>query len=151
MKEDLFYLGVKALIRNQEGKFLLLKLNAEKMKGKEIWDLPGGRIQKSETLEETLQRELQEEIGEAPLSSMTPFMMVLSKVRVLAEEEDRGLIYAVYSCEALQDFSPSLSQEHEEYGWFNSSQVAILLKPTFFQEFINNLIELDEKLNSFKK
>ena len=39
-------------------KLLLLQRNIIKFNGKEIWDLPGGRIQKKESLEEALKREV---------------------------------------------------------------------------------------------
>jgi len=56
MQEDCFHLGVKVLLYDSEGRVLLLK------KGP-YWDLPGGRLQKGETLMETLQREVEEETG----------------------------------------------------------------------------------------
>jgi ADP-ribose pyrophosphatase YjhB (NUDIX family) len=63
-REDIFHLGIKALIRNSAGQILLLKVNKEKLKGYQgeaYWDIPGGRIQKDSTVEETLKREIQEE------------------------------------------------------------------------------------------
>ena len=63
--EDTFHLGVKALIRNKHGKVLVLHTNMVKLpKGvTDHWDLPGGRLQKGQDLEETLRREIKEEIG----------------------------------------------------------------------------------------
>lgn len=46
-KEDTFHLGVKALIRNPNKKFLLLK--RESKFNKNYWDLPGGCLQKGES------------------------------------------------------------------------------------------------------
>lgn len=44
MSEDIFHLGIKALIRNNDGKILLLQVNPQKLRGKQTdyWDLPGG-------------------------------------------------------------------------------------------------------------
>jgi len=47
MSEDLFFLGIKAVLRNQQGKILLLKADTSKFIEKNYpvhWDLPGGRI-----------------------------------------------------------------------------------------------------------
>ncbi len=54
--------GVKAFLRNKEGKYLLLKRNMEKYKGaKGAWDLVGGRIDPGAPLIENLKREVREE------------------------------------------------------------------------------------------
>ena len=54
--------GVKALLKNKEGKYLLVKRSSEKypdIKGE--WDIVGGRIQPGSTLFDNLKREIREE------------------------------------------------------------------------------------------
>jgi ADP-ribose pyrophosphatase YjhB (NUDIX family) len=54
--------GVKAFLRNKEGKFLLLKRNTETYKNaKGSWDIVGGRINPGTALVENLKREVLEE------------------------------------------------------------------------------------------
>ena len=54
--------GVKAFLKNTEGKFLLLKRNPEKYNNtKGSWDLSGGRIEAGTSLIKNLQREIKEE------------------------------------------------------------------------------------------
>lgn len=56
--------GVKALLKNKEGKYLLLRRSLEKypdIHGR--WDIVGGRINPGTTLIENLQREISEETG----------------------------------------------------------------------------------------
>lgn len=54
--------GVKAFLKNKEGKFLLLKRSSEKYKNtKGVWDIVGGRIDPGTSLLENLKREIQEE------------------------------------------------------------------------------------------
>ncbi|HEV2403361.1 MAG TPA: NUDIX domain-containing protein [Candidatus Saccharimonadales bacterium] len=50
--EDIFHLGVKALLKNDKGEILLLQVNPAKLNGKrtDYWDLPGGRVQKGQTV-----------------------------------------------------------------------------------------------------
>ncbi len=63
-KNDIFYLGVKALIVNLGGKLLVLQKNPKRLNQIEArWDIPGGRMQKNESLETALKREVSEETG----------------------------------------------------------------------------------------
>lgn len=60
--EKILQVGVKAFLKNTEGKFLLLKRNPEKYNNtKGSWDLSGGRIELGTSLIENLQREIKEE------------------------------------------------------------------------------------------
>jgi len=58
-----FGVAVKAMIRNEEGKYLVLyKSETEEINPKEI-DIPGGRMESGESVEESLKREVREEAG----------------------------------------------------------------------------------------
>jgi len=64
-KEIKLQVGVKAILKNGLGQFLLLIKSGEKYPeiGKDIWDIPGGRINPGEPLLENLKREIFEETG----------------------------------------------------------------------------------------
>ena len=56
--------GVKALLQNPEGKYLLVRRSSEKYP--EVgakWDIVGGRIEPGATLLENLRREIKEEVN----------------------------------------------------------------------------------------
>ncbi len=54
--------GVKVLLRNSHGKFLLLKRSSDKYKNvKGNWDIVGGRIEPGSKLMDNLRREAKEE------------------------------------------------------------------------------------------
>lgn len=53
----LFRISVKALVFNDKDEILLVR------EGGKDWDIPGGGIDHGESIEETLRRELEEEIG----------------------------------------------------------------------------------------
>lgn len=56
--------GVKVLIKNPEGNYLLLQRAAAMDHEPEAhWDIPGGRIEPEERLLDALTRELEEETG----------------------------------------------------------------------------------------
>src|SRR3990167_1376930 len=57
--------GVKAILRNEEGKILLLRRSQAKypdVKG-DVWDIVGGRIEPGTPLLDNLRREIREETG----------------------------------------------------------------------------------------
>ncbi len=61
-KEIKLQVGVKALLKNKEGKYLLLHRSPIKYPGTDgRWDIVGGRIAKGFTLLDNLKREIKEE------------------------------------------------------------------------------------------
>ncbi|MEI6243225.1 MAG: NUDIX domain-containing protein [Chlamydiota bacterium] len=142
--EDCFHLGVKALIPNRNGKLLVLQMNPKKFKDtqKSYWDLPGGRIQKNESLEEALKREVYEETGLQNVIPKEFLLMTLSSKRIFLESGDVGLIYATYLCEAIDESPIHVSVEHVHFDWLEPKKVANLLTsyPEALREKINCLL-----------
>lgn len=144
MGEDIFHLGIKALIRDGRGRILLLRVNSEKLRGGgDYWDLPGGRIQKGQTAEETLRREVQEETGIKKTSSPREVGMVLSNIRIpLGDNESVGLILGIYECVIDPGAAITISDEHVAYDWFECGRAAELLAvkyPRHFCQLVANL------------
>src|SRR3990167_3710684 len=88
--------GVKALIKNPEGKYLVLKRNPEKYPEiEDLWDIPGGRIDPGIPLLENLSREIKEEtslelMGEPKLLAAQDILRI----------EGRHVIRLTYAAEA---------------------------------------------------
>ena len=146
MNEDIFHLGIKAIIRNSEGKILLLKTNPAKLKGyngEPYWDVPGGRIQKGSSVADTLRREVEEETGVKEIKSFEPFSMVLSNIRIPTNDGSFGLILSSYVCEVETVGEIRLSDEHIEYNWFTPKEAAQLLTVKYPKEFVSKIAELD--------
>lgn len=144
MSEDVFHLGIKALIRDEAGKILLLQVNAKKLKGGgDYWDLPGGRVQQGQTVEDTLTREIEEETGITDVKSPKEVGMVLSNIRIpTGENESVGLVLGIYECTVPGDSVVTLSDEHVAYEWFLPSKAARLLEvkyPKHFCELVEGL------------
>jgi len=145
--EDKFHLGIKAIIRNSEGKILLLKTNLKKLKGyagEPYWDIPGGRIHKSSSVKETLRREVEEETGITSIQDFSPFTMVLSNnIRIPVGDKTVGLILSSYVCNVGNVSQIKLSDEHTEFGWFTPQEAEKLLAVKYPQEFVDKISELE--------
>lgn len=128
--EDIFHLGIKALIRNQTGEVLLMQVNPAKLNGerKDYWDLPGGRVQKGDSVEDTLKREVLEETGIAEITNIQPVSMVLSHLRIPTSDETVGLVLSIYACNVPDNVEVVLSEEHMAYDWFAPKKAAELLQ-----------------------
>lgn len=139
--EDNFHLGLKGLIRNGDGKILLLRVNTAQLSGakRSYWDIPGGRINRGEIAEDALRREIQEETGISEVANLQPFSMTLSNIRIPQKDgKDVGLILWVFTCDAVSH-QVVLSDEHTEMGWFNLPQVVENLQFKYSPLFLEKL------------
>jgi 8-oxo-dGTP pyrophosphatase MutT (NUDIX family) len=137
-EEDCFHLGVKAFIRNSEGKVLLLE-KRKYLSQETYWDIPGGRLQKGESLLDALRREVEEETGLKNVTEVTPLRVHLSETRISTSRGDVGLVISIYKCNTCYDFSPSLSSEHINFGWFHIVEAVDLLKSQYPIELTDSL------------
>lgn len=143
--EDSFHLGVKALVRNAQGKVLLLQVNPAKLKAERqaYWDLPGGRIQKGETVINTLEREVEEETGLIGLEKPVEIGMVVSNIRIPLDANDSvGLILSIYSVQAPESMTIKISDEHIAYDWFAPAEAAAKLHTKYPDAFCDKIAQL---------
>jgi 8-oxo-dGTP pyrophosphatase MutT (NUDIX family) len=143
MNEDVFHLGIKALIQNTEAKILILKVNIKGLKGfsgEAYWDIPGGRVKLGDSVEETLKREIEEETGITKVEVMEKIDMVLSNnIRIPNPQGGTfGLILAVYKCKT-KSTEVKVSEEHVDYKWANPQEAAKLLEIKYPKEFTEKI------------
>ena len=136
--DDIFFVGAKALIFNQDNQLLLLS----KKSGNPTWDLPGGRIQKNEPLEEALKREVFEETGIQDFRSIKFLGLYLSSIRIQKQNDSAGLIFALHLCHVKNDPSITLSSEHDSFSWENISSAIGFLKTSFPIPMIEAMMDL---------
>ncbi|MBI1978981.1 MAG: NUDIX hydrolase [Candidatus Aenigmarchaeota archaeon] len=146
MTEQKFHVGAKALIMNDENEILILKTNAEGMKhsNPSHWDLPGGRIKEGDSLEGTLRKEIEEELGINNMEILGHFDTSISNLKIPLENETVGLLLVVYKCKLPNNISDlKLSSEHLEYKWAYIEETKELLKLKFADSFIEKLSQFE--------
>jgi 8-oxo-dGTP diphosphatase len=110
-----FFVGVKSIIV-RDGKVLLVR-HATK---RDFWDTPGGRIDDDETILQTLERELREE-----LPNVTNFEVkrLVHAHRIPRDiEGEVSLVLLFHEVAAEFDGEPQISEEHTEARWFTLEQ-----------------------------
>lgn len=142
--ELILQVGVKALIQNQEGKFLLVARADDKYShdvvGKKVaghWDIVGGRINVGENLRDNLAREIKEEtnldlIGEPKLLAAQDIFRKLG----------HHVIRLTYLAEANGEVKLD-EAENTHYQWLTYDELEKLEDvDIFFKELIdNNLVK----------
>ncbi len=141
--ERLFYVGVKGLIKNREGKILLLKADVHNhSRGTKVyWDIPGGRIDEDSDVLTTLQREIEEETGITELSNIEFFTAVVSHHQIPLEgSRTAGLVLMIYTVEVPEDSKIVLNpEEHTEHEWVETNEAATRLANKYPEEFTSKL------------
>jgi len=124
--------GVKILIKNNRGQYLLIQRSQPLPDGTE-WDIPGGRIEPDERLEQALAREVKEEIG-VELDSET---RLVSARDIIVQEADLHVVRLTYTA----DFEESviLSEEHQDFKWATQKEALLLNVDPYLHEVIKTL------------
>ena len=123
---DKFPVSIKAIIID-DNRVLCLKNERDE------WDIPGGKIDFNEDIEECLKREVKEEVNLKikNLKILKPFNLKFNDVPVLV------LVYSAdISCESPID----ISYEHTEYDFFSKSEIINLNMLQDYKDLIANMI-----------
>lgn len=111
--------GVKVILQNSNGLYLLIQ-RKKLLDGEIKWDIPGGRIDVSERLEEALNRELQEEIG-ATLDTSAKLIMAQDIIRL---EADLHVVRLTYTAQFSKPIT--LGDEHQDLRWVTKEEALSL-------------------------
>lgn len=104
-----YTLSAKVVIRDSEDRCLLLKRSMSSKGNPGKWDLPGGKVDTKESLEQALLREVAEEIG---------LKISLQRVLGAAESESptKRVAYIIFEGHLLSG-EVHLSDEHDDFMW----------------------------------
>jgi 8-oxo-dGTP pyrophosphatase MutT (NUDIX family) len=123
---------------NITNRFLYLLRTDSKNPGN--WGIPGGKIEKEETLLEGLERECVEEIG---------FWPNAGKLIPIQKFVNNSFVYHTFFCEVPKEFIPILNEEHCGYAWVGDGQYPKPLHPGLFSTV--NFDVVQEKLKTLTK
>lgn len=125
--------GVKVLLKNKEGKYLMMLRSAIKYpEAGAKWEIPGGRIDPGSELFDNLKREVKEETG----------LEIIGEPKLIAAQDilrpHKHIVRLTYLGEGEGEVK--LSDEHTEYKWLPASEV-VKLEPIdpILKEVLNNL------------
>lgn len=143
--EQIYHLGVKAIIQNTNGEVLILK---RKGKGADGWDLPGGRVQQDENIRDTLIREVKEETGLVYLDNICPYGIFLTPIRIeLGESQFARLLLYCHTCSIMDGQSVKLSSEHDSFLWTSWEKAKTLLSLDFTKIVSHGELDFREALS----
>lgn len=110
--------GVVGLISNGQGEYLICKMPVDRGVYPGQWGIPGGGWEEGETIEETLLREMNEEVG-LVVSEITPWHFKDDTVIKLKPGKDPEKIYYIYLMFKCRNVGGEvrLNEEFEEYRW----------------------------------
>ena len=124
------------VIKNNN-KFLLTKrreFTGKDKKYHDLWQFPGGGMQFGETPEQTLNRELMEELG-IKVKNVKQFPRVLTEVR----DNWQGL-FIIFTC-VMKNISDKikLNNEASEFDWFTIEEIKKLPRLPLTYELVSRL------------
>jgi 8-oxo-dGTP diphosphatase len=94
-----------------DGKLLLLQIGMHK-KEPGTWSVPGGKLEKNETLQNCAIRELREETGISVDPSQVHFVSTL-----YFQKQEVGIVYHMFQVEIAEIPHVQVSDEHQDYKW----------------------------------
>lgn len=128
--------GVKIILQNKEGKFLLLQRNLEKyqeVKKNDSLDIVGGRINIGTPLLENLKREIFEETK----LTLTDTPKLLAAQDII--RPDKHVVRLTYLGEI--EGEPVLDEDHSAYKWLSKEEIkAEEGLDQYFKEIFNQFL-----------
>ena len=121
---------MRAVLQNQEGKFLLLKRSARTDIAPDKWEFAGGKIDPGENFVAALIREVKEETG---------FDVEPVKILGASEWEKKNLITVyLYTQVKIVAGIFQLSPEHQDFKWVMMSEIPSLDLAPQMMEFVKS-------------
>jgi 8-oxo-dGTP diphosphatase len=125
--------GAVALIHDGKGNLLLQKRGEQARDEQGKWDLCGGAIEFGDTIEQTIKRELMEELCTTPLK--IEFLTVYDAFREIDNQPTHwvSIIYAV----EVDRSAVNIGEPHKiaELGWFTSKNLPSPLHSQFQKSY----------------
>ena len=113
---------------------------------KDFFDIPGGKIEDGETPLDAAKRECHEELGNNAIFDETLFELVMEFDEIATSDGKTPIHFYVFKYNGPLDGSLSLSEEIENFMWYENSIGTDILSNTLKNEVVpyclkNNLIK----------
>jgi len=126
------YLAVKGIVRNKEGKILVVKRSDADDHKPGVWETPGGGVDQEEAPQKSLEREIKEETG---LDVIVGDSINIFTFRKDTGEFKVGITFLCDLREGADETAIVLSPEHSEYQWISAASFKDLPSiPSLYQE-----------------
>jgi len=123
-----FNAGIAAVIWSAStSQYLLLRRSEEKDFGPGVWECVTGRVEQGEGFEDSLDREVREELG---IDVQVDTILGTTHFFRGTPTPENELLGVVYLCSLDQPDSISISSEHSEYCWLTAEKAIKLLSAT---------------------
>jgi 8-oxo-dGTP pyrophosphatase MutT (NUDIX family) len=119
-------------------RFLFLLRNDDKNPGN--WGIPGGKIEKNESLIQGIERECMEELS---------FFPTTAKLVPIQKFVNNTFTYHTFFCKIENEFIPVLNDEHSGYCWIDPEHYPKPLHPGLFNTI--NFDVVQKKLKNLIK
>lgn len=132
--------GVKILLKNRQGKYLLVRRNPKKYP--EVgpkWDIVGGRIIPGTPLLDNLRREVKEEVGLDYIGQPK-----LVAAQDILKSSDKHVVRLTYLGEL--EGEPKIDEEHLEAKWLTAGEIE-QMSAEVLDSYFKQLV--DEKVIKF--
>jgi mutator protein MutT len=107
--------AAKAIVRDGNGRILLIRRPVDAARQPGLWDLPGGKMDPGETLQDTLVREAREETGIA--------VSVGAPIHIGHFAMDPVWVTCVsFACDYTGG-EIRLSDEHDDFAWIDVAEI----------------------------
>ena len=115
--ETKLFVATKAIIRNKEGKILILRERASVDSTQTgIYTIPGGRIHPDESYRDGLMREVWEECG---LVIETREIVAIGEWWPTPRGESWHVVALFFACDTHEEPVVVLSEEHDMFAWID--------------------------------
>ena len=126
--------GVKVIIKNSDGLYLLIQRTEPLSAGTGItWDIPGGRINPDERLNDALAREVKEEVN----MQLDGDIELLEAQDIFLSEPNFHIVRLTYSAHLDEDVE--LGSEHQDFGWVTLQEALALNIDPYLRRVLEGL------------
>lgn len=108
----LHIVAVVAVIRNNEGKYLVLKRSEKEIAYPSMYTFPGGKVEDNDTVEETLIKEAKEEAN----LDLKPGQILLKDKSFIRPDDQTVKVFS-YLCEVENTNDIKISDDFTDYKW----------------------------------